>query len=203
MRNSMRKFPGRRWFRCVGLAAPLLLCACGMDRLTTTQRTVIEQALLSQSAEQAVARLEIPAGEDRRFFIDAEEFEATGKPHILAALHHRLLLEGYRVAGDRDDADVIVHPRALYAGIDDDRTFVGIPAIPIPVPGVGTMATPEVVIFRLLKQRGRASIAQAAYERESGAREFDQAPVFGEKRYDRWTILIFFHFRTSDLGEPF
>lgn len=179
------------------------LSGCTMHRSTTTDRTAIEQALLSASAEEAISRLETPVGEERTVFIDRSDFESVDEGHVLAALSEHFIDSGFRLVSERAEADLVVQPRSLFGGIDENQLLVGIPELPIIVPGAGTLSIPELALFKRHTQRGRHGVASVAINRENGAMAFQQDPAFGDKYYKRWTILVFLSFRTTNLDRPF
>lgn len=191
-------------FAIVFLLLTLLpLTACTMHRSTTTERTAIEQALLSASAEEAISRLETPVGEDRSVFIDRADFQSVDQGHVLSALSEHFVDSGFRLVSDRERAQLVVQPRSLYGGIDENELLVGIPELPIIVPGAGTLSIPELALFKRHTQRGRHGLASVVVRRKNGAMAFQQDPAFGDKYYKRWTILMFFSFRTTNLDRPF
>lgn len=187
----------------IALTMMLPLAGCTLQRSTTTERTAVEQALLSSSAEEAISRLETPVGEDRTVFIDRSDFESVDQGHVLAALSEHFVDSGFRLVSDREQAQLVVQPRSLYGGIDDNEILVGIPELPIIVPGAGTLSIPELALFKMHTQRGRHGLASVVVKRKNGAMAFQQDPAFGDKFYKRWTILMFFNFRTTNLDRPF
>jgi hypothetical protein len=122
----------------VCLALPAL--GCFSSRVTTTARTAVEQALLSQSAESTLAALEIPAElKGKSYFLVEDQFEATDGKWVIAQVHQKLLAAGLK-AGGKKTADLFVYPSVANAAIDDSGLFLGIPEIPVPIPNVGTIA---------------------------------------------------------------
>jgi len=159
--------------------------------------------LLSSSAEEAISRLETPVGEDQTVFIDRSDFQSVDQGHVLAALAEHFVDNGFRLVSDREQAQLVVQPRSLYGGIDDNELLVGIPELPIIMPGAGTLSIPELALFKKHAQRGRHGLASVVVKRKNGVMAFQQDPAFGDKYYKRWTILMFFSFRTTNLDRPF
>jgi hypothetical protein len=182
------------------LALPAL--GCYTSRSTTTARTAVEQALLSQSAESTVADFQIPAElRGKSYFLVEDQFEAADGKYVIAQVHQKLLAAGLK-AGGKKTADVFVYPSVANAGIDDSKIFLGMPELPIPVPNVGTLSIPELALFKWDAQRGRNRM-NAYGHHASGELAFQTATVSTQKYYTRWTLLFFIAFRTTDLAAPF
>lgn len=185
-----------------------LLCVffagCAMTRTTTTDRTAVEVALLTQTASESVKTLEIPPLSARSYALVDEAFDAPEKDFILSEFHELLLrANGHRIEEGADEADLLIEPRVNFAHIDDDKFLLGIPSIPIPIPGAGALVTPEIAIFGLETQKGRSRFSLFGQERESGALVFADTAEAREHRFRRYTFLIFFKFRTTTLPRPF
>ncbi len=179
---------------------------CTTARVTTTPRTAIEQALLSKSAEGTLDQMDFSSLAGHRFFIQEDKFDAVDSKYVLLSLRERLLKASMEAAPSADKADIIVYPRVAAAGIDDYEFLFGIPSIGIPVPGnamSGSLKTPELALFKINRQWGRNRMAVHSEKATSGTLVLD-TPVFGnETYYTRYTILIFFGFRLTNLGKPF
>lgn len=189
--------------RSIALAAcAALLCAgCASTRVSTTERTAVEQALLSRSALDSIQRTTLPEGRSLSFVLDDSELQAIEKEVIKSAIRQHLLVNGFRAV--EEDGDLTVMARANFAAVDDSRTFIGIPAIPIPIPGVGALETPEIALYRRIGQRGRAQIDYYAVDAQDGSLAFSVDGVPAIRGYTRWTLLVVVGFRTTDLGKPF
>jgi hypothetical protein len=182
------------------LALPAL--GCYSTRTTTTARTAVEQALLSQSAESTLAELEIPVElRGKSYFLVEDQFEASDGKWVIAQVHQRLLAAGLK-AGGKKTADIFVYPSVGNAAIDEHRWLLGLPEVPIPIPNVGSIATPELALFKYDTQRGRNRMNVYGHH-ASGELAFQTATGSTEKYYSRWTLLLFIAFRTTDLTPPF
>ena len=181
-------------------AAALLFAGCAMTRTTTTEKTAVEQALMSRSALDSLAGAEIPRGSSS-FTLSDTELVSEHKEVLLSATRQSLLEAGYRVAAE--DAELTVHARANYSAIDDGRAFIGIPSIPVPIPAVGTVTTPELVLFKREAQRGRNQLELYAVRNEDGSLAFSSKGDAAERGYTRWVVLFVIGWRSTDLGKPF
>jgi hypothetical protein len=162
----------------------------------------VEQALLSQSAESSVAEFEIPAElRGKSYFLVEDQFEAMDGRYVIAQVHQKLLAAGLK-AGGKKTADVYVYPSVGNAAIDDSSLFLGVPALPIPIPNVGSLTLPELALFKLQRQLGRNRMSAYGHH-STGELAFRTATVSSQKYYTRWTILFFVAFRTTDLAAPF
>ena len=75
----------------------------------------------------------------------------------------------------------------------------GIPALKIPIPMVGTTDSPEVALFKWVKQDGLAKLCVSAYSKDKkliGSHE-----GVGHTRYGRWTVLIMIHWDNTNVPE--
>lgn len=184
-----------------GLAG--LTAGCGTLKTTQTPRTALEQALLSEAAVRALKGFRVSGVEGKKFFLDTSQFKAVDQEIIVARLHETFLQAGMMRAGEAKDADIIIHPSVDYAGIDRATILWGLPPIPFPIPSVGTITTPELALFKRDSQYGRNKMAAYGVERESGRLAFSIPPSSGQAYYSRWTFLIAFGFKTSDMPEPY
>ncbi len=189
-------------------ALSILLCfvipalGCYTNRVTTTARSAVEQALLSQSAESTLADQTIPAElRGKSYFLVESQFEATDGKWVIAQVHQKLLAAGLK-AGGKKTADIFVYPAVANAAIDDWEWLLGVPSLPVPIPQVGVITTPEAAIFKYTTQRGRNRMNLYGHH-GSGELAFQTATGSTEKYFSRWTLLFILSFHTTDLASPF
>jgi len=183
--------------------AVALATGCVTYKTTATARTAVEQALISQSAEATLDGMDLLPLAGRMFWIVSDDFEATDAKYTLSCLRRRLLEIGARAAASKDEAELLVYPAAANAAIDESSILIGLPAIPVVVPGVGAMTTPEMPLFRRVSQKGRNRMALFVENAWDGALAHSIAPVASERFYTSWTILFLFSYKTTDLCAPF
>lgn len=195
--------------RILSLLAALALLwgatGCSTSTTSTTPRTAVEMALISEAAERCLGQLraegEIPY---ETFTIDDSQFEATDEEFMLSALKLYIMREtSLAYVADAEAADVVVYPRAAVAALDESRVLLGMPEIPVPVPGVGVLNTPELALFGTHKQIGRARLGAFAVDADTGRLVADMGIHAARTRYTRWRILFFISFATTDLGPPY
>lgn len=184
------------------LAVSTLLTACNTSVNSRTERTAVELALLSKSAERTVRGFEITGMAGKTFAIKSDEFEAVDEEWILAQIRRKLLNAGMMETA-ADDADIHIIPSVATAGIDESNFQIGIPEFVIPIPGAGAIATPEVTFLGRKKQWGRNRVGVYAVNSEDGALARDFGTSAGEAYFSRWRVLFFIAFSRTDLGEPY
>lgn len=181
-----------------------LLNGCGTFRKTSTTRTALEQALLSQSVESALNSMQVERMEGKSFSIDPQWVQAVDEEYIFTAVNQRLLESGMKASEDSAKSDVVVYPSVAYSGTDDSSFLLGIPAIAIPLPfSSAPLTTPELALFKLDRQYGRTSLGLYGVERSSGELAFSVPMKAGEAYYKLWTILFLINFDTTNLPEPY
>lgn len=190
-----------------------ILSGCAATRLTTSEKTAVEQALLSQSIERNLQNIKIPKGLNRLVYIDSKALRSIpcGDKSCFSVdttlaynfIIQKLLKSGYRITKDSTLAELFIHPRIEFVGIDDSDSLLGFPSIPIPLPGVGTIQTPEVSLFGSKKQHGRAKFNILATDAKEGSLVFSETARSKDTYYNRWNAFFVFDWRTTNLGKPF
>ena len=177
------------------------LAGCFSSRITDTSRTAIEQLLLSTAADRALSEVDLSLLEGRKVFLDASNFESNDKGYALGAIRDCLNSSGAFIVDDRKAADVIVEPRSGALAIDRDDSLFGVPTTRVPIPLTGVIDTPEIALFKKISQESTAKFGIHAYEKETGKHLVSKAPLVGTAYYNRWVILLFISFRTTDIPE--
>lgn len=190
-----------RVFVLLGLTATLF--ACTTSRTSTTARTAVEEALLSQSAEATIEAFRCPELSGRSFTISEDYFEAVDGKYVLGTLRKHLISQGMHPAPDPATAELIIYPTVANAGIDDKTFTLGIPPLPIELGQFGMVQFPEFALVRHHSQLGRNRMSLHAVWRESGQPAFWTDEMSSERKYNRWLLLFFIAFRVTDLEEPF
>lgn len=202
--------------------ALLLFCccsfsACSVSRITTTEYTAVEQALISSASKKAVSTLDLPEINGKKVFVKsvksqvalvstASEIKSGHYVHseyITSLIEQELLRNGAKLAKNEANSDLIVNILIDYAAIDDSNFILGLPSVPVPVPGVGTIQTPEISLFSKHGQYARAGFTLVAIETPSKTLSFERQTKPTESHYSRWSLLLLLGWRTTDLEEPF
>ena len=113
-------------------------------------------------------------------------------------LRAALLKAGARLMDEAGQAELIVEARSATLGIDQRTTAFGVPAIPLPIPAVGIVQTPELSILKNQRQDGLSGLALTGRERATGAHVFSFDPVIGKTIKSDWRFLGFPFIRTRD-----
>jgi hypothetical protein len=173
------------------LKLPVASVSATAARVTDPQRTATEQFLLSQAAVEAVARLSFDPLRGRRVWVDDRYFAAADAPFVLGQLRAKMLIDGLRLVEEREEAQVVLEVRSGGVGIDRYDYLLGIPAIALTqnntAAGEVPLLTPELAIFKNLRQRAYASVAFVAYWTDSGELISRSGPFVGRTiREDYW-----------------
>ena len=181
---------------------------CGVNRISTTEKTAVERALVVEAVEEAVNQVELQPPHNRSFFMETVDplshfQKAELGLHLIEGLVSKRLIElGLRRIGKRENADYIVIPTLHFASVDDNSMVLGVPSFPIPLGG-NVINTPEISLLSLKKQFGRAKVSVQIIDRPDGAVISNFESGVAEKKYHRWSFLILFGWRVTDLPEPF
>ena len=186
---------------CVLLAvAGLVSGGCSMARKTDTARTAVEQLLLSTAADRALGHLTCDPLKGRKAFVDVSNLETYDKGYVTGAIRDALGARGVRLVADAKQADVIVEARSGALAIDGSEFLLGIPSLPIPIPGAGVVQTPELAIFKRVSQQGVAKLALSTLQKGTGEQILSTGPLAGDAYYNRFTIL-FIQWKSTDIPE--
>lgn len=190
---------------------------CSTLRTTDPSRTATEQFLLNEATRRSIELLSTAPLRDRLVFVDStylvgERFptqaqfqvgdRATRDEQLFAVgeLRAKLLEAGVRLTDDRAAAEAVVEVRAVGIGIDRLESLFGIPALALPQATQADVPilTPELAVFKRLRQSGYASIAFVAYWRDTGEVLSSSGPSLGRsEREDFWI----FGFGPRTLGD--
>ncbi len=140
------------------LFAVLLLGGCSTVRETQPPRTATEQLMLSHAAMQSLDQVDFDAVDGADVHVSDDYLSSIDSRFVLGEVRARVLEAGGRLVEQDQPHELIVEPRSAGLGINVRDSVVGIPAIPIPLPGIGTIETPELAIFKIERQRGMASL---------------------------------------------
>jgi hypothetical protein len=188
----------------VALAGMLGLAACTTVRLTEPGQTATEQLLISVAVDHAVSQLNPMISAGTTVFVDAQYVDnapgdaALYSKYAIASVRDRLLRQGARLVDDRKTADMVAELRTGGQSIDHRDFLVGIPAIPIPIPLVGTFSIPKVAFFERDRQTGIAKMAVTSYGKD-GTLNASTGPAYGESDHTQMVALLFFSWSKDNL----
>jgi len=187
---------------CLLFACLPLLMGCSITRHTSTPRTPLEQALLGYAARRAILQLPAQTTPGASYFLDLTAFESLDQKFLEAELRERLLVSGLTEAAE-DNADLIIRPRVVYHGVDESNFLIGIPKLPLPIPGVAAVELPAVILLGHDKRDGRTEVGVTITDAKTRALVTALPDLKGQSYYTTWTFLFVFGFSSTDLPEPF
>ncbi len=175
----------------------LLVAGCSTRQFTISERSAVEQELIVRALERAVAHVDTQALAGHHVTLELHGLtkdQAFAKAFVAA----RLTARGVAVAADAAHADRRLVVLASILGIDRGESFLGIPAVQVPVLAV---PIPEIPLFKWVRNRGRAEVQIYAYDAATG-RFLDRIPDgVGRSKFDEFTLLLVVSFSVSDLDE--
>jgi len=181
---------------------------CATIRITDPPRTADEEYMLTEAATRSVAKLSLDALRGRTVWVLTEYAFSTTRPFdesfltnqvrsptfenafLIGELRARLLQVGARLAGNREEAEVVLEVRVGALAINRVDFLLGIPALALAGATSATLnnlavATPDFAIYKNTKQDGFSSIAVVAYWRNTGEVLVNSGPFMGHThRYD-------------------
>lgn len=180
------------------LAALLVLAAggCATVRVTEPGHSATELFLMSQAADKAADQLATAPLRDRKVYVDTTYFHAQMQEgYALGDIRAHLLQNGVRLVDKRGEAQIILEVRSGGIGIDRYNYLLGIPPIFLPATGtssavgnaaLGSVVTPEIAIFKSIRQKGYARLAYVAYWRDTGEVVASSGPFVGRTEREDW-----------------
>lgn len=171
----------------------------GAPRITDPEKTATEQLLISTAADRALEELDLKKLAKKRIFIDASAFEDAEKGYIVGLVTIALGKQGALIVGEKKDAETVVTVTPGVLSIDRSDSFLGVPTFPIPF--TGGIGTPELALYKTIKQVGIAKFAIHAYEVPTGEQILSLGPFVGTTYYNYRKMFIFFAFSTTDIME--
>ena len=184
-----------------GLVMAWTVCGCATPRQTDTSRTAIERLLLSTAADRAAEALDVAALAGKKAFLDVSQLEANDKGYAVGCVRDSLGRQGVRLVSDRKEAEVIIEARAGAMDTDTAAFFIGVPSIPLVIPGAGSVHTPELSVIKRAKQYATAKIALNTVSPKTGEQLHSTGPQRGQAYFTRWTFFLLVMFHTSDVPE--
>ena len=173
------------------LIGATMVVGCTVVRETQPARTATEQLILSHAVIDAVRQIEADAVAGKKVMLDLSYLKIVDLEFTQGELRDRLLQLGAELVADAGAAEIIVEARSLGLGIDDSKTMIGIPAIPIPVPSVGIFKTPELPFYKYDKQHGIAGFSLTGIEAATGKHVFSVGPIIGNAVHSDMSLIGF------------
>lgn len=167
---------------------------CTTTRTSNTDRTGLEQMLISNAIDQAVDANQFSSVRGRNVFVDEKYLECTDKAYVLGSIRSHVLDNGGRLVDGVDTADMVMEVRSGGVGTDDTEKYVGIPGLSIP--GM-PIELPEVRLWESNSQFGTAKIAITSFDTQTGRQLENSGNLVARSDNSRWNVL---GFSTGDTG---
>ena len=171
---------------------------CQTTRESFPARTATEQLLLSAAADRSLDSLTWTFADQAGCYIQADGLEVYDKPYVLASIRNRILLAGGRIVTSVEEADLIFELRSAGLSVDNDKFLIGFPSLPVPIPSVGTITTPELALFAINRKHGVAKFGYHVWHRAGGTLKHSEELRFGGSHLTEWTVLLI-GFTTQDI----
>lgn len=167
-----------------------VMAGCGTLRDTQPGRTATEQLLISTAADRAVAMFPSDKVKGKAVFVDVTNLEANDKAYVVQLVRDNVERGGGSVAAAADKCDILLSVASGALSVDRRAYMFGLPAIPLVIPGAGTMQTPELNIFKLELNRGKAKMLFTATDAKTSQLLWETPLCYGlSKHTSMWLLL--------------
>ena len=120
---------------------------------------------------------------------------------MIQRIAHEVLSAGGIVEADAKNAEIILRVASGALSIDRREFLVGIPGIPLPIPSVGTFQTPELALFKIILNRGKAKLLFDVVDPKTNAQLWAVPTCYGLTRTDFVYVLFTGPWKSSDVPE--
>jgi hypothetical protein len=196
--STRRRRGSAERFRVLAAVLAVLIAGCA-TRVTQTKRSGTEQELLVQSLERALAHLDLSRFSGKRVVLNLYALTPDDQGFASEFAASRLEAKGVVVVPDAAKADLRLKIFARVLAVDQGQSFVGVPALVVPVLGY---PIPEIALFKWVRNRGHSEVEIYSYDPHTD-RFIDATPIgVGRTKYDEFTVLLFIGFTVEDLAKP-
>jgi len=182
------------------LAIGLMSTGCHTSKLTEPPRTVAEMVMLSHAADQAIAQLDLDPLQGKKVFLDASYFESVDGKYVIGALREAIAIHGGILVDQLDASQWVMELRNRGLGMDTRSALFGLPAMEIPVPFAGRVASPELALYKANLADSIASFAVVVYDRQEGLMLATATEGEGMSKFNQYQLLGFIKWRSTDVG---
>ena len=179
----------------------VLFSGCTTQEETNPPRSATEQLLLSSAADLALTHANLNMFAGRTVYFDFTYFVGYDSLYVEGAIRDAFSRAGALIARDDKSADVIVEARSGAYSIDTNSTFLGIPAIPLPIPGTAEEpVTPQVAFYQKQAQVSYTKFVLLAYSNKTRAHIYSSGPLDGSS-HSTYKFLLFVSWWRTDVPE--
>ena len=182
------------------VAIGLMSTGCHTSKLTEPPRTVAEMVMLSHAADQAIAQLDLDPVQGKKVFLDASYFESVDGKYVIGALREAIAIHGGILVEQLDASQWVMELRNRGLGMDTRSALFGLPAMEIPVPFAGRVASPELALYKANLADSIASFAVVVYDRQEGLMLAMATEGEGLSKFNQYQLLGFIKWRSTDVG---
>ncbi len=182
------------------VAIGLMSTGCHTSKLTEPPRTVAEMVMLSHAADQAIAQLDLDPVQGKKVFLDASYFESVDGKYVIGALREAIAIHGGILVDELDASQWVMELRNRGLGMDTRSALFGLPAMEIPVPFAGRVASPELALYKANLADSIASFAVVVYDRQEGLMLATATEGEGMSKLNQYQLLGFIKWRSTDVG---
>ena len=182
------------------VAISLMSTGCHTSKLTEPPRTVAEMVMLSHAADQAIAQLDLDPVQGKKVFLDASYFESVDGKYVIGALREAIAIHGGILVDQLDASQWVMELRNRGLGMDTRSALFGLPAMEIPVPFAGRVASPELALYKANLADSIASFAVVVYDRQEGLMLATATEGEGMSKFNQYQLLGFIKWRSTDVG---
>ena len=182
------------------VAISLMSTGCHTSKLTEPPRTVAEMVMLSHAADQAIAQLDLDPLQGKKVFLDASYFESVDGKYVIGALREAIAIHGGILVDQLDASQWVMELRNRGLGMDTRSALFGLPAMEIPVPFAGRVASPELALYKANLADSIASFAVVVYDRQEGLMLATATEGEGMSKFNQYQLLGFIKWRSTDVG---
>ena len=178
----------------------LMSTGCHTSKLTEPPRTVAEMVMLSHAADQAIAQLDLDPVQGKKVFLDASYFESVDGKYVIGALREAIAIHGGILVDQLDASQWVMELRNRGLGMDTRSALFGLPAMEIPVPFAGRVASPELALYKANLADSIASFAVVVHDRQEGLMLATATEGEGMSKFNQYQLLGFIKWRSTDVG---
>ena len=182
------------------VAIGLMSTGCHTSKLTEPPRTVAEMVMLSHAADQAIAQLDLDPVQGKKVFLDASYFESVDGKYVIGALREAIAIHGGILVDQLDASQWVMELRNRGLGMDTRSALFGLPAMEIPVPFAGRVASPELALYKANLADSIASFAVVVYDCQEGLMLTTATEGEGMSKFNQYQLLGFIKWRSTDVG---
>ncbi len=170
--------------------------SCSSVRMTTTERSILEQQLMVQGISRALDGFDLTQFYGKRVSLDVTGLCEEEVAFTEEYLHVHLGKNGIQVATDQKDVELKIRVLAPVLAVDQSETLLGTPQftfLGIPIPAI--------VLYRKVSNTSRAEIEMYVYDAKTDNMTTALPPGIGMANFDSFTILFIISWTSSDLEE--